>query len=271
MASGSIFLSGGDWLGLVSSTTALSLGTSNFTVEAWVYLTDYSYTNIIISRADSVETAGAGSWYFGMNNLTGEMQFGQSSTDYWSATGPIVPLNQWCHVAYVRNGTTITGWLNGTSSVSQILSVDLNGVGEIRIGRGRGTSTNYFNGYISNLRVVTGSALYTSTFTPPTSSLTTISGTQLLIAKNYEPNITIPDYSSNAFSFVKNGTYKGTNVLSPFTTKASSVDSVSLAQAPKAVLSAFMSPHASKILYLSNSDASIDKSVVRPQEAYDIG
>jgi hypothetical protein len=40
---------------------------------------------------------------------------------------------------------------------------------------------NYLNGYISNLRIVKGTAVYTSNFTPPTSPVTAISGTSLLL------------------------------------------------------------------------------------------
>jgi hypothetical protein len=42
------------------------------------------------------------------------------------------------------------------------------------------TGATFYNGYISDLRVVIGTAVYTSTFTPPTAPLTAITNTQLL-------------------------------------------------------------------------------------------
>ena len=42
----------------------------------------------------------------------------------------------------------------------------------------------FMRGYISNLRVVKGTAVYTSNFTPPTSALTNISGTVLLCCQS---------------------------------------------------------------------------------------
>ena len=41
-----------------------------------------------------------------------------------------------------------------------------------------------FKGYISNLRLVKGTAVYTSDFTPPTSELTLIPNTVLLCCQN---------------------------------------------------------------------------------------
>jgi len=57
-------------------------------------------------------------------------------------------------------------------------------------------------GSISNLRVVKGTAVYTSDFTPATSALTNISGTSLLTLQN----ATIIDNSTNAFTITNNNT-----------------------------------------------------------------
>lgn len=268
--SGSILIQGsGDYM-TATAPSVMVLGTSNFTVEAWIYLKDYVYTNMVLSRNDNSGTGSTGSWYFGTNNTTGQLQWGQSTTDYWASTGPIVPLNQWNHVVYQRSGTTITGWLNGTLGVTQTLSIDLSGTGTINIGKGRGTTTNYFNGYISNLRVVTGTALYTNNFTPSTTPLLPISGTQLLIARYFESDGTVPDYSTNNIIFTKNNTSLGTCVASPATANPSLVDSLSLSQGISSKLYSFMGPSANKTLYLGNSDALLDRSLTNPEEAYDI-
>ena len=47
-----------------------------------------------------------------------------------------------------------------------------------------GSGYNYFDGKISNLRVVKGSAVYTSTFTPSDTALTSITNTKLLCCNN---------------------------------------------------------------------------------------
>jgi hypothetical protein len=55
---------------------------------------------------------------------------------------------------------------------------------------------SYFNGNISNVRFVTGTAVYTSNFTPPTAALTAISGTSILTCNDS----TIIDASPYAWS-----------------------------------------------------------------------
>jgi hypothetical protein len=57
------------------------------------------------------------------------------------------------------------------------------------------------NGYISNLRVVKGTAVYTDNFTPPTDSLTAIANTSLLVCHTNR----FLDSSTNNFTITRNG------------------------------------------------------------------
>jgi hypothetical protein len=60
----------------------------------------------------------------------------------------------------------------------------------------------YFPGYISNLRIVNGTALYTSSFSVPTVPLTAIANTSLLTCNS----ATIVDGSTNNFAITNNNT-----------------------------------------------------------------
>ena len=97
-----------------------------------------------------------------------------------SATGVGMTVGQWTHVAAVRSGSTMTLYVNGTSVGSTTNSSNLTDT-LFRIGSA-GYTGDYFTGYISNVRVVKGTAVYTGSFTPSTTPLTAVSGTSLLLA-----------------------------------------------------------------------------------------
>jgi hypothetical protein len=163
------------------NNTAFAVGTGNFTVEGWCYLTTLnSDYNIIFQVYDGTREI---TLRVGANAVSNRIQaaFGSGaasvyeSSSYTSAT----MLNQWVHLALCKNGDSTTFYYNGvavqtrtgTSSISIGTPVNVN----INF-----PSPNYFLGYISNLRFVKGTAVYTAAFTPPTLPLTAVSGTSLL-------------------------------------------------------------------------------------------
>ena len=70
----------------------------------------------------------------------------------------------------------------------------------------------YFNGYISNFRIVNGTALYTSNFTPTTEPLTAITNTSLLTCQSS----TIIDNRSSPLTITVTGDTKVALTDSPF-------------------------------------------------------
>lgn len=251
----------------VSSSPNLILGTGDFTVEAWVYLLDYSSANIIATKGDTAaDSNGVGSWFFGTDITTGRMVFGTSSTQYLTTTGPIVPLNTWCHLAFTRVGTTWKTWLNGTAGATATVSYNLSGNGTFRIGRGRGTSANYFSGFVTDVRIVVGTAIYTSNFSVPSSRLTAITNTQFLFAPQ---DITsgFVDSSVNNYTITKNGIITNLGTIDPYSATFS-VDNLSVSQNSSNNFIDFALVNANKTLFISTSDALIDKNVTSPEDAY---
>ena len=88
----------------------------------------------------------------------------------------VLQSNTWYHVAVVRNSGTTHLYVNGTSEGSFSDTLDYASTPTFRIGqRYDGTPYNY-DGYISNFRLINGTALYTANFTPPAQRLENISG-----------------------------------------------------------------------------------------------
>jgi hypothetical protein len=89
-----------------------------------------------------------------------------------------MPISTWVHIALVRKGTAsnnVVLYINGISVATASYNSEFP-QGPFRIG---GTSY-YFKGYISNCRLVKGTAVYASNFAPPVAPVTAVANTQLL-------------------------------------------------------------------------------------------
>ena len=188
-----------------TSNAAYQFGTGNFTIEFWIFhstpSTSTAYPKIFQYADDGNYTNGYGAVF--VTSSTTINYSGPGSTYTLAGT---VAANSWNHVAIVRNSSTTTLYINGTSASSNADSLNYNYAGTypFAIGSGRNAAGNYtaaLTGYISNFRVVKGTAVYTSNFTPPTSPLTAISGTSLLTCQSNR----FLDNSSNAFAITANG------------------------------------------------------------------
>jgi hypothetical protein len=118
-------------------------------------------------------------------------------------------INAWNHIAFVRSGTTTSGYVNGVLAGTTTYTPGTTSV--VSVGRYNGGSFFYFPGYISNLRVVNGTAVYTANFTPPQSILPAISGTSFLLNVVNSANF-IKDNSSNVYTVTNNGTATWTTI-----------------------------------------------------------
>ena len=98
-----------------------------------------------------------------------------------------VTLGQWHHIAAVRGASINSGnwvvYLNGIG-VNYSLGSVTSGDSVAEVSARVRTDDEEFHGFISNLRVVNGTAVYTSDFTPPTSELTLIPNTVLLCCQD---------------------------------------------------------------------------------------
>ena len=165
----------------------------DFTVEAWIYRNYNTSTfEVIGGRWGGV---GSNIWLLNLSGSGTSLQFQYNGTSFSGSY--TFAFNQWYHVAVTRSGSDVRLFVNGTQ-VGVTTTITYNFTHATRtlvIGRNAGSTdgTQDWEGYISNFRVVVGTCLYTSTFTPPTSPLTAIANTVLLTCQSnyYKDNSSI--------------------------------------------------------------------------------
>jgi hypothetical protein len=163
----------GDYLRVAynSNLYPTSSGT-DYTVECWVYPTagtgglQFILGTNNTTVADWTFTQDAGQWGFTLSGVGGN-------------AGTVIA-NQWTHLAMTRNGTTVNGYVNGARVLTTTASTQSNNGLPVNIGMRNG-SDRAFTGYITDVRIVNGTAVYTGTsYTVPTAPLTAVTNTQFL-------------------------------------------------------------------------------------------
>lgn len=150
-------------------------GTQNFTIEGFFRATNWGIgvTRALWGhRSSSGFTGGAQITFTPSGGSTAALllDISSSSTGSWFAqsfsTGLTISQDIWYHIALVRNGSTITPYLNGVAGNSVTVgSLNIAVGGSFTIGSAF-TTGQYFPGNIDEFRV-TQLARYTSGFTPP--------------------------------------------------------------------------------------------------------
>jgi hypothetical protein len=170
----------GDYLSLADDA-AFDLGSGAFCLEAWVYPNVGGITAPIFGQWDATEGNQAYLFVIFSGN---ELALGRRNTSgtYSDISGGTVIAGQWNHCVACRDSSNnISLFINGTRVATQNVAITF-----------RNTAINAFigsasgddlNGYISSLRVVKGSEVYSptsTTLTVPTAPLTAIANTSLL-------------------------------------------------------------------------------------------
>lgn len=199
-----LFDGSGDYITLPSSAT-LDLS-ADFTIECWARLTATA-TDYQMLLGNSISNTGT---YLSVGATKIFFQFGASGPTQAEITYTM-PTNTWVHLAFVRNSGTVSMYVNGESkTVTNNSQAGTFSPRYVAVGY---SSAYAFPGYISNLRIVKGTAVYTSNFTPPQSTLSAISGTSLLIGIN---QLYANDFSTNLHVLTLNGNTTYSTSIVPF-------------------------------------------------------
>ena len=206
----------------IASTAVLGLGAGDFTMEYWWRPTVSRRSDVIdLVRTGTVGVSNASRLIFGARVVGSNLGIWVDSIPtnivYNAISGPTLAslLNSWNHIALTRQSGSIKLWVNGAQSGStySAATLDFGTSMKLRI-MGDSNTAGDGSGNLTNIRIVTGTAVYTETFTPPTSPLTKIAGTQLLLNTTNDENF-LKDSSDNNLTVSNVGSITS-SALNPF-------------------------------------------------------
>ena len=165
-----------------ASSADYAYGTGDFTWEAWIYANSFSSNRYVFdhgSNGGTISNGGSGA---------AQMLYFNSTID---SSGPLhatgfgtLNTERWYHLAASRQSGTTRLYRDGQLTAQD---ADTHNYGSQALSVGRhGGGGNTFNGSISNVRLIKGTALYTSNFKPPTEPLTAVTNTSLLCCQSIE-------------------------------------------------------------------------------------
>lgn len=163
----------GDYLS-VPHSSSLSLISGNFTIEARIYISSLSATGFVLIGKDGVFGTSYPQYRIMVPSsakLTAFLGNGNGvspvGTTYTGTT--TISTGAWHHIAIVKSGSTLIGFLDGGIEFSAAAATMYEGSKPLLIGYEKDQPSSFFmHGYIDELRITKGVARYTTAFTPPT-------------------------------------------------------------------------------------------------------
>ena len=188
---GSAYFDGSSSRLRIASNPSLNILSGDFTIECFINVAQMppSFSMITSQWQQSVGLAG---YNLGVQH-NGQLffDFGAYSegASLISTTTKSLTAGMYSHIAATRSGSNFTLFIDGQIVGSAIFAGARGDIGvDTTIGNYLNSSGNFpasfgtdLNAYISNARIVNGTALYTSNFTPSTAPLTNVENTSLLL------------------------------------------------------------------------------------------
>jgi len=169
-----------NYLKMDTVNSAFGFGTADFTIEFW-------WKPTTSRRSDTLDFYNLASTNMprldiGANIGTGAIElYTDSQCSIGSGVTLSSVLNKWTHIALTKASGSLFFWVNGVQKGTIVCNKDFGSAGyALTMMKDHGAGANG-SGSLSNIRVVKGTALYTSTFAPPTSQLNNVAGTSFLM------------------------------------------------------------------------------------------
>ena len=168
---GSVYFDGTDDRLDVAHSTDFRIADSN-TFECWIYYNSLGSNNLFLGVESSY---WVGYNHTGVGGASNKFVFTIYNGSSWqavsSSTTPVI--NTWYHIAAVKDGTSLKMFVNGGLENTTTMSGTAAAVTDFfNIGKWNQASAGQgVDGYLSNVRVCKGHAVYTENFAPPTREL----------------------------------------------------------------------------------------------------
>ena len=202
---------------VINASSDFVMDDGDFTMETWIYPTT---EGVVRGIANTWDGGGAFIWDLNSSNLL-RFQYTNTTSGVSSpfrVSQDAVITNQWSHIVVSRSGNNLYFFINGVldSGGAQTMNDTMyyynNSAKSLKIGGGA-DNTNFFTGWITDFRIVKGTGLYTSTFTPPIAPLTAVENTKFLMKAAVVPFI---DKSQKANAIRKVGDIQGSSTQQLF-------------------------------------------------------
>jgi hypothetical protein len=202
------------WL-TVPTNAAFALSTGDFTIELLYYNTSNAQATLIDFRA----ATGSVSPMLTKNASNVIYYFTNNSTRITGTT--TLALNTWYHIALVRSNSVTNLYINGIQEGSSYSDTNTYVNTTAVYIANSFQQTAPVTGYISNLRIVKGTAVYTANFQVPFQPLTAIANTSLLVCKASTIIDSGTGNGGSPFTVTNVGTVTASNTIIPTANPAS--------------------------------------------------
>ena len=165
----------------IADNDDLDLGTGDFTIEFFAYARTSSANAGYIGKRHPSSFGVDNSWRIAYNDTNDNINLihTDSGADFTEAAAP-APASNWAHYAFTRQSGTLRVFRNGVkTSEASGWTYNLSNSHDLLIGANV-SSSFFLDGFLSNVRIIKGTALYTANFTAPTEPLTNVTNTVLL-------------------------------------------------------------------------------------------
>ncbi len=137
----------------IANNSNFNFGSSNFTLSAWIKTNSTTTPQTILSHFDNGSPFAG--WDFAMNvaGACGSGKICMWDGSSWQGVTSGITASTWTHVMAVRNGTTVTFYVNGTSVGTITIQASIpTSTNTFRIGDS-GDAVRSFNGTIDETRI----------------------------------------------------------------------------------------------------------------------